>query len=91
MHIDLLEGWRGQGWGWKIIKAFVASVRDAVREGGGDVLDCGRGEHIGVVWRTRNLCHSTRGLGFRMHEAGQREGGTIWMVYEFAGEATGGG
>lgn len=89
MHIDLLEGWRGLGWGRKMIGAFVASVRDAVREGGGG-LDCGRGVHIGVAWENKKVVPFYERVGFRLSEAGQREGGTIWMVHDFADEATGG-
>lgn len=89
MHIDLLEGWRGQGWGRQMIKAFVASVRDAVREGGGG-LDCGKGVHIGVAWENKKVVPFYERVGFREYEAGQREGGTIWMVYDFADEAIGG-
>lgn len=89
MHIDLLEGWRAKGWGREMIGAFVASVRDAVREARG-VLDCGKGVHIGVAWENRKVVPFYERVGFRVYEAGQREGGTIWMVREFADEATGG-
>ncbi|KAK7716210.1 hypothetical protein SLS64_003362 [Diaporthe eres] len=82
MHIDLLEGWQGQGWGRKMIEGFVASVRDAVR-GGGAGLDCGRGVHIGVAWENKKVVPFYEKVGFRVYEGGQREGGTIWMVYEF--------
>lgn len=82
MHIDLLEGWQGQGWGRKMIEGFVASVRDAIREGGGE-LDCGRGVHIGVAWENKKVVPFYEKVGFRVYEGGQREGGTIWMVYEF--------
>ncbi|KAJ0109810.1 hypothetical protein J7T55_004360 [Diaporthe amygdali] len=30
MHIDLLEGWQGKGWGRKMIERFMASVKDGV-------------------------------------------------------------
>lgn len=89
MHIDLLEGWRDQGWGRKMIEAFVASVRDVVQEGGGG-LDCGKGVHIGVAWENQKVVPFYEKVGFRVYETGQREGGTIWMVYDFAGETTGG-
>lgn len=89
MHIDLLEGWRGLGWGRKMIGAFVASVRDAVRQGGGG-LDCGKGVHIGVAWENKKVVPFYERVGFRVYEPGQREGGTICMVYEFADGATGG-
>lgn len=82
MHIDLLEGWQGQGWGRKMIEGFMASVRDTVREGGGG-LDCGRGVHIGVAWENKKVVPFYEKVGFRVYEGGQREGGTIWMVYEF--------
>lgn len=91
MHIDLLEGWQGQGWGRKMIEVFVASVRDAVRSGsGGGGLDCGRGVHIGVAWENKKVVPFYERVGFGVYEAGWREGGTIWMVFEFADEATGG-
>lgn len=87
MHIDLLEGWRAKGWGREMIGAFVASVKGAVRDGRG-VLDCGKGVHIGVAWENRKVVPFYERVGFRVYEAGQREGGTIWMVREFADEAT---
>lgn len=90
MHIDLLEGWQGRGWGRKMIEVFVASVRDAVRGSGGGGLDCGRGVHIGVAWENKKVVPFYERVGFRVYEAGWREGGTIWMVFEFADEATGG-
>lgn len=84
MHIDLLEGWQGQGWGRKMIEGFVTSVRDTVLQGGGR-LDCGRGVHIGVAWENKKVVPFYEKVGFRVYEGGQREGGTIWMVYEFVG------
>lgn len=83
MHIDLLEGWQGKGWGRKMIGEFVASVKDAaqgVQEGG---LDCGKGVHIGVGWENKKVVPFYERVGFRVYEDCYKEGETIWMVYEF--------
>ncbi|KAG8169536.1 hypothetical protein KVR01_000281 [Diaporthe batatas] len=87
MHIDLLEGWQGKGWGRKMIGEFVASVKDAcaasaaaVREGG---LDCGEGVHIGVGWENKKVVPFYEKAGFKVYEDCYEEGETIWMVYEF--------
>lgn len=84
MHIDLLEGWQGRGWGRRMIAAFVASVKDAVREsGGGGGLNCGRGVHIGMGWENKKVVPFYERVGFRVYEDCYMEGETIWMVYEF--------
>jgi GNAT superfamily N-acetyltransferase len=88
MHIDLLEGWQGKGWGRKIIGEFVTSVKGAcaapVREAGEERwLDCGKGVHIGVGWENRKVVPFYERVGFRVYEDCYKEGETIWMVYEF--------
>ncbi|KAL1867333.1 hypothetical protein Daus18300_006452 [Diaporthe australafricana] len=83
MHIDLLEGWRGKGWGREMITVFMASVRDAVEAGGGG-LDCGRGVHIGVAGENKKVVPFYERVGFRVYEGGEREGGNVWMVSELS-------
>lgn len=84
MHIDLLEGWQGKGWGRKMIGAFVASVKGAAAAGGREGgLDFGKGVHIGVGWENRKVVPFYERVGFRVYEECYMEGETIWMFYEF--------
>lgn len=59
MHVDLLEPWQGQGWGRKLIDAYVASVRASG-------ADYGEGEHIGVAGENRKVLGFYERLGFRI-------------------------
>ncbi|KAK7747083.1 hypothetical protein SLS62_009239 [Diatrype stigma] len=59
MHIDILPGWQGQGWGRRLIEAFAASVRASG-------ADYGEGEHIGVAGDNRKVLGFYRQLGFRV-------------------------
>ncbi len=63
MHIDLLEGWRGRGWGRLLVEAFARSVR---RSG----ADYGRGVHIGVAADNRQVVGFYKRLGFRVVRVG---------------------
>ncbi|KAI3398221.1 hypothetical protein diail_9698 [Diaporthe ilicicola] len=83
MHIDLLEGWRGKGWGREMIEVFMESVRDAVKEGEGG-MDCGKGVHIGVAGENKKVVPFYERVGLRVYEGAEREDGNVWMVYEIA-------
>ena len=73
LHIDLLEGWQGQGWGRKLIERFVEGVR-----GSGE--DYGKGVHLGVAGDNRKVVAFYEKLGFRVYPGGEKEGGNVWMV-----------
>ncbi|KFA65333.1 hypothetical protein S40285_10028 [Stachybotrys chlorohalonatus IBT 40285] len=72
MHVDLLEGWQGKGWGRKLIERFVESVR----------RDGSKGIWIGVAAENGKVVKFYEKLGFRVKE---REGKTetICMVREW--------
>jgi ribosomal protein S18 acetylase RimI-like enzyme len=72
LHIDLLEGWQGQGWGRKMIEMFV----EAVRGGGGEF---GRGIQLGVAGENQKVVRFYERVGFRVYPGGEREG-NVWMV-----------
>ncbi|GAB1316156.1 Acetyltransferase [Madurella fahalii] len=72
MHIDLLEGWQGQGWGRKMIDRFV----EAVRSSG---CDYGKGIQIGVAGENTKVLGFYEKCGFRIYHGGEREG-NVWMV-----------
>ena len=72
MHIDLLEGFQGQGWGKKLIGIFVESVK---REGG-----FGEGIHIGIAGENSKVVWFYEKLGFELLERAGEGAGTIWMT-----------
>ncbi|KAL0469659.1 acyl-CoA N-acyltransferase [Neurospora intermedia] len=72
LHIDLLEGWQGKGWGRKMIERFV----EAVRTNGADY---GRGVNLGVAGENKKVVKFYEKVGFRVFEGGEVEG-NVWMV-----------
>ena len=78
LHIDLLEPYRGKGWGRQLIEAFVASVRDGAPPPG-TTYDCGKGVHIGVSGENTKVVPFYEKLGFRVYPGGEREG-NVWMT-----------
>ncbi|KAB5566118.1 hypothetical protein GE09DRAFT_728816 [Coniochaeta sp. 2T2.1] len=72
MHIDLVDGWQGQGWGRKMIERFVESVRNS----GGNY---GKGIHIGVSGENTKVVAFYERVGFRVYPGGEAEG-NVWMV-----------
>ncbi|KAK4112952.1 acyl-CoA N-acyltransferase [Canariomyces notabilis] len=72
MHIDLLEGYQGKGWGRQMIERFVESVR---RSG----CDYGRGIQIGVAGENDKVVGFYEKVGFRVYPGGEKEG-NVWMV-----------
>ncbi|KAK3292366.1 uncharacterized protein B0H64DRAFT_467177 [Chaetomium fimeti] len=74
LHIDLLEGWQGKGWGRKMIERFV----EGVRERGEGVY--GKGVHLGVAGDNRMVVAFYERVGFRVYPGGEKEGGNVWMV-----------
>ncbi|KAL2255320.1 hypothetical protein VTK26DRAFT_3621 [Humicola hyalothermophila] len=77
LHIDLLEGWRGQGWGRKLIERFVEGVRRARDEEG---VNVGRGIQLGVAAENTKVVKFYEKVGFRVYPGGEKEGGNVWMV-----------
>ncbi|KAK3303141.1 uncharacterized protein B0T15DRAFT_264902 [Chaetomium strumarium] len=73
LHIDLLEGWQGQGWGRQMIERFVEGVR-------GSGMDYGRGIQLGVAAENTKVVKFYEKVGFRVYPGGEKEGGNVWMV-----------
>ncbi|KAK5651391.1 hypothetical protein OQA88_12548 [Cercophora sp. LCS_1] len=71
LHIDILEGWQGQGWGKKMIERFVESVKE---KGG-----CEKGIQLGVAGENTKVVRFYERVGWRVVEGGEREG-NVWMV-----------
>ena len=71
MHINLLDGWRGGGWGRKLIERFVEAVRAGAMPGT-------RGIMIGVAPDNGKVVPFYERLGFRLDEGGEK--GSIRMV-----------
>ncbi|KAK3342648.1 hypothetical protein B0H65DRAFT_468877 [Neurospora tetraspora] len=78
LHIDLLEGWQGRGWGRRMIERFVEGVREVVSSSGGK-LDYGRGVYLGVAGENTKVVKFYEKVGFRVFEGGEVEG-SVWMV-----------
>lgn len=76
MHIDLLEGWQGRGWGKKMIEEFVRSVKMEVDQGKAEM---GKGIQIGVAGENTKVVGFYEKVGFRVYPGGEREG-NVWMV-----------
>jgi GNAT superfamily N-acetyltransferase len=72
MHIDLLEGYQGKGWGRQMIERFVESVRTSG-------CDYGRGIQIGVAGENDKVVGFYEKVGFRVYPGGEKEG-NVWMV-----------
>lgn len=70
MHIDLLEGWQGKGWGRKLIERFVESVKRERKEGT-------KGIWIGVAGDNGKVVPFYEKMGFRRLE---EKGEVIRMV-----------
>ncbi|KAL8348084.1 hypothetical protein RB598_001412 [Gaeumannomyces tritici] len=82
MHIDLLEPFQGQGWGRKMIEAFVQTVREAGGQAAHEmVLDYGKGIHIGVSGENTKVVPFYERAGFKVYPGGEVEG-NVWMVYD---------
>lgn len=90
LHVDLLDGWRGAGWGRRLVEGFVAAVRRAAGAGAGagasststtskGAPDYGRGIHIGVAGENAGVVGFYEKVGFRVYPGGEREG-NVWMV-----------
>ncbi|KAK4237311.1 hypothetical protein C8A03DRAFT_16127 [Achaetomium macrosporum] len=73
LHIDLLEGWQGQGWGRKMIERFVEGVK-------GSGMNYGRGIQLGVAAENTKVVKFYEKVGFRVYPGGEKEGGNVWMV-----------
>ncbi|KAK4034852.1 hypothetical protein C8A01DRAFT_18397 [Parachaetomium inaequale] len=74
LHIDLLEGWQGKGWGRQMIERFVEGVRGS----GGEY---GRGIQLGVAGENTKVVPFYERVGFRVYPGGEREG-NVWMVQD---------
>lgn len=72
LHIDLLEGWQGKGWGKKMIEAFVERVKGS----GGNY---GKGIQLGVAGENTKVVAFYERVGFRVYPGGEKEG-NVWMV-----------
>ncbi|KAK3401798.1 hypothetical protein B0T20DRAFT_122897 [Sordaria brevicollis] len=74
LHIDLLEGYQGKGWGRKMIERFC----EAVKSSGGDY---GRGVNMGIAGENQKVVKFYEKVGFRVFGGvpGEVEGG-VWMV-----------
>jgi ribosomal protein S18 acetylase RimI-like enzyme len=72
LHIDLLEGWQGQGWGKQMIERFVEGVKGS----GGDY---GKGIQLGVAGENTKVVKFYERVGFRVYPGGEKEG-NVWMV-----------
>ena len=79
LHIDLLEGYQGKGWGTKMIERFVEGVRESVLTDSGGKLDCGRGVYLGASLENSKVVKFYEKVGFKVFEGGEAEG-SIWMV-----------
>jgi ribosomal protein S18 acetylase RimI-like enzyme len=86
MHVDLLEGWQGQGWGRRLVERFFESVREAaagaattaaVSTGEEGKAAVGRGIWIGVAQENDKVVPFYERLGFRVKREGN---GSICMV-----------
>jgi ribosomal protein S18 acetylase RimI-like enzyme len=73
LHIDLLEGWQGQGWGRQMMEKFVDGVK-------GSGMNYGRGIQLGVAAENTKVVKFYEKLGFRVYPGGEKEGGNVWMV-----------
>ncbi|KAK4150655.1 hypothetical protein C8A00DRAFT_36752 [Chaetomidium leptoderma] len=72
LHIDLLEGWQGKGWGRKMIERFVQGVK-------GSGMNYGRGIQLGVAGENTKVVPFYEKVGFRVYPGGEKEG-NVWMV-----------
>ncbi|KAA8635648.1 hypothetical protein SMACR_03288 [Sordaria macrospora] len=78
LHIDLLEGYQGQGWGRRMIEQFCEAVKtEGSNLSGG--ADYGRGVYLGVAGENTKVVKFYEKVGFRVFEGGEVEGG-VWMV-----------
>ncbi|KAK0616790.1 hypothetical protein B0T14DRAFT_538553 [Immersiella caudata] len=76
LHIDILEGFQGKGWGRKMVEGFVESVKKAKGEGRYHV---GKGIQLGVAGENTKVVKFYEKLGFRVYPGGEKEG-NVWMV-----------
>ncbi|KAK3947348.1 acyl-CoA N-acyltransferase [Pseudoneurospora amorphoporcata] len=72
LHIDLLEGWQGKGWGRRMIERFC----EAVKTSGADY---GKGVYLGVNGENTKVVKFYEKVGFKVFEGGEVEG-SVWMV-----------
>lgn len=72
MHIDLLEPFRRQGWGRKMIQRFIEGIKASGE-------DFGKGVMIGIAPENEKVVKFYEKCGFRVVEGGV---GEIWMVRE---------
>jgi GNAT superfamily N-acetyltransferase len=82
LHINLLDGYRTQGWGAKMIEKLVESVRTVGKPANvGDSVEpsYGKGIHIGVSGENKNVVPFYEKMGFKVHEGGERVG-NVWML-----------
>ncbi|KAK1754252.1 hypothetical protein QBC47DRAFT_386044 [Echria macrotheca] len=77
LHIDILEGWQGRGFGKRMVGMFVESVRETKDKGTGE--DYGRGIQLGVAGENTKVVAFYEKLGFRVYPGGEKEG-NVWMV-----------
>lgn len=78
MHIDLLEGWQGRGWGRKLIEVFVASVRDVPMQDG----SASKGIWLGVAGDNAKVVPFYQKLGFKVKERAVKTS-SISMVRDY--------
>lgn len=64
MHVDILEGWQGQGFGRGLVEGFLRRVKEA-REGG---VDVGKGCYLGVSPENLKVVGFYERLGWRVWE-----------------------
>jgi len=79
LHIDILEGWQGQGWGRKMIERFVEEGVKGVVQGSGGELDFGKGIQLGVAGENTKVVKFYEKLEFKVYPGGEKEG-NVWMV-----------
>lgn len=77
MHVDLLDGWQGKGWGRKLVDLFVESVRKTDSEFGES-----KGIWIGVGASNAKVVPFYEKLGFRVKKREVRSS-NITMVRDY--------
>lgn len=82
MHIDLLEGHQGKGWGRKLLEALVESMRPAGTEAAAGDGQASRGIWLGVGGENSKVVPFYEKLGFKVKER-EVKTSTIIMVRDY--------
>ncbi|KAK1836735.1 hypothetical protein QBC39DRAFT_337124 [Podospora conica] len=84
MHVDILEGWQGTGWGRKLVHGFLGAVAAACVASplGEDTVDCGKGVYLGVSPENTKVVGFYERLGWRVWEREEGSEG-VTMVRDF--------